>query len=121
MKFKFKDLEKEKESKEPRIYTAEEYQQIERERKTVQSKKEVKETIFKPQKIDFNGKPAEVINYYIKKEHSPTIIKVMNAYEDIAGISARRSRGKTSKIDILKGLIYVSIQKLHQMEKGEIR
>lgn len=74
----------------------------------------------KAEKVDFNRIPEQVIQYTFDEFHSPTIIKLMNAYEDIAGKSAPRSKG-FGKEGQLKAIVYVSLQKLHQLQKGEIK
>lgn len=114
--FKFKELEKKPLG--PKKYPTGAYEQMEKERALSQSIKPKKELKEKTQakKIDFNGTPAEVLKYPMMKGHNPTIIKLMNIYEDIAGKTYR-----ADKIGLCKAIIYISLQLLHKYESGGIR
>lgn len=118
MKFKFKDLEKK--PQEPQIAPPEIYEQIAKEKALSQSFKPKKElTKIEPKKakkIDFNGIPGDILDYPIMENHNPTIIKLMNVFEDIAGKTFRGD-----KIKLCKAIIYITIKRLHQYERGELR
>lgn len=114
MKFKFKELEKK--PIKPKVYPLGAYDEMAKEKALSQSYTPKKVITKKSKKIDFNGIPGEVIKYPMMENHNPTIIKLMNVYEDIAGKTHR-----DNKIGMCKAIIYLTIQLLHKYEKGEIR
>ncbi len=87
------------------------------ESKTV--KKEIIKEKPSAKKIDFNNIPSEIVKYPFDKAYNPTIIRVFDAYENIAGKSAPRTPGM-GKIQTLKALVYISLQLIHRYENGEL-